>query len=179
MPFALVMYFDPPSEKPIRDLWQKISEAGITSTLARAGVRPHLTLSVFYQVSCLPCEDELADFAKKTRLIDLQATHIGFFTRPDPVVFVAPTPTKELIDFHRNIIQSLTPDAEAISTKYLPGTWVPHCTLALDFPKKRIPEVIELCLDLPLPFNLRATQVGVVEFQPMKDLFKYNLTTGL
>jgi len=179
MPFALVMYFDSPSEKPIRDLWQKIADAGITSTLVKAGVRPHLTLSVFDQLSCLPCEEELEDFAHKTRLIDLQATHIGFFTKPDPVVFVAPTPTRELMDFHRNVLLALTPDAEPISANYLPGTWVPHCTVALDFPRKRMPDVVDLCLDLPLPFNLRATQVGVVEFQPMKDLFKYNLTTGL
>ena len=177
MPFALVMYFDSLSEKPIRELWQKIADAGITSTLARAGVRPHLTLTIFDQVSRIPREDELAGFARKSHLTDLQATYIGFFSQPDPVVFVAPTPTQELMDFHRSIIHVLMEDAQPISANYLPGTWVPHCTIALDFPKKRIPEVVELCLDLPLPFIMHATQVGVVEFQPMKDLFKCNLTT--
>ena len=177
MPFALVMYFDHLSEEPIWKVRKDISDSGITSSLDNSGIRPHLTLNVFNEVDCLPCEEELAAFARKTRLMSLQVSYIGFFTNPDPVVFIAPTPTKELMIFHQNILSILPGNTRPASSMYLPGTWVPHCTLALDFEKEYIPDVVRLCLDLPLPFTMRATQVGVVEFQPIKDLYKFNLTS--
>jgi len=135
MPYALVMYFDKKSEESLRKIWVDISESGITSSMMDSGIRPHITLSVFSKLECLPCEQELAAFARKTRLIGLQASFFSFFVNPYPVVFIAPTPTRALMAFHQNIINSLVADLEVTNPMYLPGSWIPHCTLALDFEK--------------------------------------------
>lgn len=175
MSFALVMYFDHASEKPIRTLWQKIADAGLTSSLPDSGVRPHLTLSVFNEIDCLPCEEELEIFARRTRLLNLEASHIGIFAVPEPVVFIAPTPTKDLITFHQHLINAIAPQATPTNKMYKPGSWVPHCTVALDFKKEDAPQIVRISMDFPLPFKLRATQIGVVRFQPIKPLFNFDL----
>ena len=175
MSFALVMYFDQRSEVPIREIWQQIADANLTSTLPDSGVRPHMTLSVFDEIQCLSCEEELKTFANETKLLSLEASHIGIFTYPQPVVFLAPTPTLELIAFHRRIIHSIILDVASTRAMYHPGSWVPHCTLALDFEIELLSDIAKISTDLPLPFKLRATQVGVVEFQPIKPLFDFDL----
>jgi hypothetical protein len=58
---------------------------------------------------------------------------------------------------------------------YQPGHWVPHCTLALGFDLKNLGKIIDKCMGLQLPMQVQADQVGVVEFQPMKDVFKFRL----
>jgi len=175
MPYALVVYFNIESEKPIRNLWERIADAGINSSFLDSGIRPHMTLSVFDKIECLPCENELSIFAQRTQVLNLDASHFGIFTNPHLVVFIAPTPTRDLILFHQRIVESIIPDPSLTRKMYQPGAWIPHCTVALDFEQENLSKVMKLCLELPLPFKLQPAQVGVVEFQPIKPLFDFDL----
>lgn len=175
MPYALVIYFNKQSEKPIRNLWKRIARADITSSLPDSGIRPHLTLSVFDKIECLPCEHELEDFVQRMQVLNLEASHFGVFSNPQPVVFIAPTPTRDLILFHQKVIDSLFLDPSSTKKMYQPGKWVPHCTVALDFERDKLSQIMKICIELPLPFNLQPTQVGVVGFQPITPIFDFNL----
>ena len=175
MPFAVVLYFDSQSGKTIRKVWDQINASGLTANMQEAGFRPHITLAVFDQLACQPCENALADLAAHTHLIPLQLHHLGIFSQPEPVIFVAPIPTMELLMFHQSVIETLSADGSQPRDIYQPGEWIPHCTLAIGFDPRNMPELIRLSMNLELPFDARIDQLGVVEYQPLKDIFKYDL----
>lgn len=177
MPYAVMLYLDIQTENKIRKVWQTLSEHKFATGVLDAGIRPHITLAIYDELDCRPCENELAKITSKTASMAFQLTHLGIFTNPEPVVFAAPMPTKEFLVFHENLHASLVTEAKKPWELYQPGNWVPHCTLALDFKVENMAEIIRLCQTLPFPMDVRAVQVGMIEFQPVRDLFKYDFLT--
>ena len=151
-----------------------LEKDNLASGILDAGIRPHITLAIYDELNCQPCDGELAKISSKTESIFLQLSHFGFFSNPEPVVFIAPVPTKGLLEFHSNLHSRLAKQAKKPWELYQPGKWVPHCTLALNFRTENLPKIIHRCQSLPLPMDVNAVQLGVVEFQPVKDLFKYD-----
>ena len=174
MPYAVMLYFDSQSEKTISRVWQALAEDNLAMGILDEGIRPHITLAIYNELDCRPCENELAKITAKTASMTIQLTHLGIFTIPEPVVFAAPLATREFLDFHENLHASLVNEAKESWELYQPGKWVPHCTLALDFNLENLPEIISRCQSLPLPLDVQAVQLGVVKFQPVRDLFKYD-----
>ena len=178
MPYAVVLYFNKHSEKFIRDIWNKLSENGIPSEIHHAGIRPHITLAIFDELTCQPCDSELSRFAPQSAQLHLNFTHLGFFTQPEKVLFLAPTPTSELLDFHARIHQLLDHQTNGPWSLYQPGKWVPHCTLALDLDQVMLEKATALCGQIELPVELHATQIGVVEFLPVTEMYHFDLKEG-
>lgn len=176
MPFAAVLYFDQKNEQEFLSVWRSLSRKKLSANLEEAEIRPHITLAVFDELDCRPCESELARIAHVTRSISFQVTHFGLFTNPEPVVFAAPIFTKMLFNLHKQIHNALLVNAKNPWKFYQPDQWVPHCTLAIGFSLKNIGKIIHECMAINLPMLVQATQVGIVEFQPMKDIFRYDLS---
>ena len=174
MPYAVMLYFDNQTETTINKVWQALADDNLATGVQYAGIRPHITLAIYDELDCRSCENELVKITSKTVSMAIQLAHLGIFTNPELVVFAAPAPTKEFLDFHENLHSSLASEAKKPWGLYQPGNWVPHCTLALDFKMENLTEIIHRCKTLPFPMDVRAVQLGVVEFQPVRDLFKYN-----
>jgi 2'-5' RNA ligase len=175
MPYAVVLYFNKHSEKIIRDIWNKLSTNGVPSEIHHVGIRPHITLAIYDDLTCQPCDSELSRFAPQTYHMHLNCTHIGIFTQPEKVLFLAPTPTRELIDFHARVFGMLEKQTKNPWELYQPGKWVPHCTLALDLDQEKLEEALSICSQLKLPIDLHATQIGVVEFLPVTEMVNFDL----
>ena len=175
MPTAILLYFDPLSEQRIRGLWQQLARDGVSNDLPASGIRPHLTLAVFDKLDCLPCEKVLARFAQRTRHLDLSAAHFGVFYQPEVTLFLAPTPTGSLLDFHAALHRSLKTHAHNSWQVYQPDSWVPHCTLAMNLSREKITPALASCSSMALPVALHATQIAAADFLPLTDLFRYDL----
>jgi 2'-5' RNA ligase len=173
MPFAVVVYFDKKSVKPITDIWQLLDEENISSSISEFGIQPHLTLAIFDEICCETCEKLLSKIAARTRYLHIRASHLGVFTNPGWVIFLAPTPTQELLALHQEIHQVFREDSGTSWEIYQPNHWVPHCTLSMDIPEKKVPRAIELCMQIKLPFDLNINRVGLVEFQPARDIMSF------
>jgi 2'-5' RNA ligase len=175
MPYAVVLYFNKHSEKFIQDIWSDLSNHGVPSEIHHVGIRPHITLGIYDELTCQPCDSELSRFAPQTAHLHLSFTHLGFFTHPEKVLFLAPTPTSELLDFHARIHQLLNRQTQGPWDLYQPGRWVPHCTLALDLDQDTLEKATQLCSQLELPVEMHATQIGVVEFLPVTEMYHFDL----
>jgi 2'-5' RNA ligase len=55
---------------------------------------------------------------------------LGFFTGPNPIVFIPVVRTTELSAFHQQIWERIEPLATDINPYYAPDKWTPHITLA-------------------------------------------------
>lgn len=109
--------------------------------------------------------------------IECLFSSLGIFPGPPAVVFVAPVVTGELLEFNRRCHMVLSDCATGPWEHYLPGHWVPHCTLAQDLPPERAAEAIEQCGRLVLPFRAMLAEIGIVEFRPVKHRYAARFQT--
>ncbi len=178
MPYAIVLYFDQPTENQVRGIWEGLAEAGISREILNSGIHPHITLAIYDDLQCQPCEKALNKFATRTGRLKIQVSHLGFFSRPEFVLFLAPTVTAQLLEFHAKVHKSLAQEAGKSWEIYQPGNWVPHCTLVMNLDAPKLNQAISHCKKISLPLQLHATRIGAVEFVPVADLFQYDLKSG-
>lgn len=174
MPYGVMFYFDNHTEKTISNIWQSLAENNLSTSMLDAGIRPHITLAIYEELDCQPCENELLKITAKTASLPIQFTHLGIFTYPEPVVFAAPLVTAELLSFHKDLQSRLINEGRNPWELYKPNKWVPHCTLSLGFRIEDQLEIIRICQAMPFPMEVCVVQLGVVNFKPVKDLFKYD-----
>ena len=175
MAYAVVIYFDKTSEQPILKVWSELEKKDISQAMNNPGIRPHITLAIYDSFNCIECEKEIRQFAKNSGLLSVNADHFGIFPHASPVIFIAPTPNRELINFQRRIHSTLKNSVDGSWDIYQPGNWVPHLTLVRNIEKKYLPTALEICMKMVLPFELKITQIGVVNFEPVKQLFEIDI----
>ncbi len=171
MPSALVLYFDESSEISIIRLWEALESEGISLDYS-TDIRPHITLGIYDELFCQSCSKELAELEKQANDLSITFSHFGIFHEPEVVLFLAPTPTTELLEFHNRIHKNLADFSKTPWEFYQPGKWVPHCTLALGIQPDQFNKAIKVSTQLQLPMTVNTSEIGVVEFHPMNGVFK-------
>ncbi|NMB60890.1 MAG: 2'-5' RNA ligase family protein [Chloroflexi bacterium] len=177
MPYAVVFYFDPQKSAPLERVTHELARTKVAPYLHSAEIPPHVTLAIYDDLDCQPCEKKIAGLAKETRGFDLNFVYLGLFRNESKVVFLGATVTLELLSYHQQIHNLLKKDAEHPWELYQPGKWVPHCTLATDFSEDKTMQVIRLCGKLQLPIDIRVASMGVVQFEPITPLYSYHFTS--
>lgn len=169
MPYAIEMYFNEESETTLRGLWDEL--AGVGASLMRdSGARPHVSLAVCEGLSVPSASDVLDRFASATGTFSLTLASVGIFACAEPVVFLAPKVTAELLELHRRFFAEMDGVAGEWWPHYRPEHWVPHCTVAMGFPRESLGAVMEVCQRARLPLRCSVTEIGLVEFRPIRQL---------
>ncbi|MGI6201210.1 MAG: 2'-5' RNA ligase family protein [Christensenellales bacterium] len=127
--YALEMFFDELSEKRLRSYFEGLKKQQISSSMLDAHVRPHITIGVFEDIDVERCTDRLRNFCRGRRPLVLSFPSIGLFNLPKPVLFVSPVVPQELLTLHAELQALFAHDAHEDNKVYLPGVWMPHCTL--------------------------------------------------
>jgi 2'-5' RNA ligase len=177
MAYAVVIYFDEISEQPILKVWRELEKKNISRAVNNPGIRPHITLAIYDSFNCIECEKEIRQFAKISGLLSMNADHFGIFPHASPVIFIAPVPNRELMNFQKRIHHTLENNVDGSWKMYQPGNWVPHLTLVRDIEKKNLSTALEICMKIELPLELIITQIGVVNFEPVKQIFEIDIET--
>ncbi|MBI1734224.1 MAG: 2'-5' RNA ligase family protein [Candidatus Rokubacteria bacterium] len=172
MPYALELELDGGAGAAVRDLWRALSEVGVT-WMAQSGAAPHVSLAIWETIDRPRFEVELARFAAETGPIGISFDGVGTF--PGGTVFLRPTPNRALDALQRHVHARFAALGAGPWDYYLPETWIPHCTLAMDVPPGRVSEALAVAADAPLPITGRLEFVGIVEFRPVRVLARYPL----
>lgn len=176
MPFAIELFFDAAVDEAVRRVWSALAEQRVAPYLHESASRPHISLAVYDWLDVAGCAHTLDAFAAQTRAYPVTLASFGVFpTDPEAVVFAAPVVTSHLLALHAGVCALLASVAREPAAYYLPGRWVPHCSLAVRFPAERINRTFDVCQQLPLPLDGRFVAIGVVETQPAKPLFSFAL----
>jgi hypothetical protein len=166
MPYAIELYFDPATEKTIRDFWDVLAAAGIPSPLIPAGHRPHLTLAIYEGFDLERAGDDFLRFAGTVPPLRLTLPSIGIFPTQEGVLYIGVTPLVSLLDLHRRCHELLSPYTTGPREYYLPGRWVPHCTLTNNLSIEDIARGVPLCCQLGLPLIATVEEIGICEVSP-------------
>ncbi|WP_030106771.1 2'-5' RNA ligase family protein [Actinoalloteichus caeruleus] len=160
---ALVFYFDDEAERAVRVLWERLERAGVPS-LARLGHgqhRPHLTLAMGAAFP-VPIRRELAGELDRIHLPDLWLHTVGTFTASEDVLMLGAMVDVELLAVHSAVHDVLAGGVRQPSAYYLPGSWVPHCTLAMGITGEQL--VAGFAALRPVPaIHARVSGVGIVD----------------
>jgi 2'-5' RNA ligase len=130
MAHALEMYFDDVADAAVRELWQRLTDAGLPSLATRTHRRhrPHVSLAVAESLAD-------ADLAPLRSVLSahqptLQLYVLGTFPGRGGALFLGVQVTAELLAFHAQVHAALGGQPIEHWPYYQPGNWVPHCTLA-------------------------------------------------
>lgn len=175
MPFAIEMFFDKNSEEKIRGIWRSLKESGICSYMNDSGSIPHITLSVFNKIDVADTDKRLTSFTESASKFSLLLLSIGAFPTEEGVLFLAPVVTEELLRFHKSFHNAFDDLKEDRWPYYMPGSWVPHCTLSIDIGRERVHEALDTVIKKYRPLIIEVDRIGLVEFHPVNVLKEYTL----
>jgi 2'-5' RNA ligase len=119
---------------------------------------------------------KLKTFTEELNPLELKFGNIGLFPGTESVLFMSPTVTEELLKVHMKFNNTFSEYRKDMWNYYLPGAWVPHCTLVIDMPKNNLPLAMECILENYQPFNAQVEEIGIVEFRPVKQLSSFKLS---
>ena len=176
MGYAVELFYDHESELAVRKVWDGAGEATGQSSLSETGARPHVSLAVYDDdLDATGFQEKLQEFADTTEPFEFRLTSVGTFPGNEGVVYLSPVMTQDLMAVHRRYHQTFLKYEPYVQAYYLPGNWVPHCTVAIDLEVSGILKAVAYCRTRFQPVTGRFAEIGLVEFQPVKELSIYDL----
>ena len=175
MSFAVQLFFDSTTETIIRNARAELAKGGISFSTHDSADRPSLSLALYDELDITACAGKLKVFAEMFSPFALTFSCLGIFPVRKAAFYLAPTVNQKLLDIHAYIHQLLKDNGTLSSANYVPGYWIPHCTLALDIDAEHTAQAIEIGLSMPFPLHCQVEEIGVVECLPVKHLCAYSL----
>jgi len=166
MPCAVELHFDEASTAAIVALTNQIHATCGGLDLVRSGGAPHLSLALPTVSESMPLLSLLAAFATQTPAFPLAFAAVGTFPGPQGVVYLAPVVTAELLTIHRTFHTQLAAIGITSNPLYLPGQWVPHCTVGFALPAAGLGQALLLCRETPWPRTVMVTALRLIAFDP-------------
>jgi hypothetical protein len=120
---TLEFFFDGEADAAVRGLWRKLSEAGVTTPPRH---RPHVT---FAAARTIPAATRTA-LREDLRLLSIPALWLSTLAAFDGALVLTSVVDTELLAVHSAVHDVLAKRVRDPAAYYLPGSWIPHCTLA-------------------------------------------------
>lgn len=175
MGFAIELHVDETNAAPISALSDAIYAQCGGASLTGMGGHPHLSLTIFAQLDPAPVEALLAEFAATTPPIPVTFSAVGVFPTSQGVVYLAPVVTAELLALHARFHARFATLATPSNAYYLPGHWMPHCTVGFELPADKIGQAVTLCQQANVFQAVTLTTIRLIEFRPVRPIFTYHL----
>ncbi len=176
MPHAILLYFDSQTETAIHAIWKELADSGTAPYLHESPNRPHIKLAIFEGLQLAEAEARLRRLAAECHPLALDFKQIGIFPNPRPTVFLGPAPSTALLDLQARVDRALCDTGTYPPYDFFrAGHWLPHCLLAMDLPPEQLNNALTIAMHLALPFQGEATEIGVIEFHPVKHVLRLEL----
>lgn len=162
--YTLAMTLDAEAAAVIERVEAEIAAIHGQHRLYGNDLRPHLTVGMFEAVDVPAAATVLDAFADRFPAMTLTFSSLGVFVLETDVVFAAPIVTAELLERHAWLHERLAACTEGPFTPLLPGSWVPHATLAADVPLPLLPPILAAARAMPLPLEARLERIRLARF---------------
>ncbi len=160
---ALECYFDDAAETAVRRLWQRLDRTGVPSpaTGTHGHHRPHVTFAVAGTIPPAARRDLITDLTRLA-LPSLWLYTLGTFPTSANGLFLGAVTDTELLAVHVAVHDTLAGRVRDPWASYLPGAWVPHCTLAQDVTPAQLTAGFA-ALHPVEPIRARIAEVGIAD----------------
>ncbi len=170
---AVCLLFDRKTERAIRALWDRLESVGVPSLRSHTHGRhvPHLSYAVLRTWDVASVSAALGELDGGGP-VELSFDGIGLFRRGRSWL-LAGVPA-DLVGRQERVVAAVTATGADLHKHYVPGTWLPHCSLAPRASLAQLPVLAAAVYDvLPLPARLdRAALIdsGTGEQWPLDTL---------
>lgn len=172
---AVEFYFDPESEKKIFAFRETLYQQGVSRIQGAMNDKPHISLAVLPKMDTNRLTTLTQVFSKSLHRFDFQLSALGVFPTPENVFLLYPVPSPMLLEIHARFHRMLKEENIPVSEYYLPGNWVPHCTLEFNLPEDELCRAIVLSKEKFTPITGTIEQLGIVAFRPIEYLVHFDL----
>ena len=159
MALAVCLLLDPTADRAVRRLWDRVEAAGVPSMASHTHGHhlPHLSYAVLRRgdpekvcrvVASLPTGPT----------VTLGFDALGTFRRGR--VWLAPAVTSDVLRRQEQVATALA--AFDLHRSYVPGSWVPHCTLAPRVRLDQLNAVAAVVFEV-LPLVAKASRAALVD----------------
>ncbi|MGH6901814.1 MAG: 2'-5' RNA ligase family protein [Geminicoccaceae bacterium] len=134
MAYAVELRFDEDLAERVRALWLALEQIGAGSFGPGSAPVPHMSLAVYDdedEVDAAAASDLVAELAARGTRSEIAFASLGVFPTEENVLFLAPVVTPTLLDLHAAYHAMAQRLGATCRPYYLPGRWVPHCTLSM------------------------------------------------
>jgi len=126
--YAIIATFDSVFINKIIELQNELTN--IIESNQLAGVEPHITLADYKELDVNLYTKKLEEFvAIQEKMAAVNFFSVGTFPT-NGTIFLAPTLTDELLTLHHSYHDHFQAFHNNPNSYYVPGKWVPHCTIA-------------------------------------------------
>lgn len=164
--YAVEVYLDPESAAIVSRTWGRLADAGISRSMLREGYRPHWSLAVSKDLDVDGLARDMDMFVAKWEPLPVTLSSIGVFPTDEGVLYYGVVVTHDLVQRHAEFFELFPKHAENLREYYLPGNWVPHCTLAYWLPIDELGNAMKIARETPLPIRCRTVEIAIVDFPP-------------
>ena len=175
MAFAVILYFDPATESSVQALWDLLARQGISSIMARLGIRPHISLAGLDDLEPGSLCGELRALSETTRPLTVNLSAVGTFPTAQGVVYLAPAVSPALVRLHEALHARLGALGLSSADYYRPGNWVPHCTVTINLPPDQVAAAVNVCRASNVFRPAQLTEIALVEYMPIAELCVFRL----
>lgn len=163
MAHALELFFEAAADAEVRALWQRLQEAGVPSLAGHSHGRhrPHVSLAVAGEIP-VRTRDALARDLALLTLPDLWLYTLGTFPTGQNALFLGAVVDTELLAVHSAAHDALAGRVRQPWAYYLPGAWVPHCTLAQDLTTEQLADGMR-ALHPVRPIRATVAELGITD----------------
>ena len=172
MSYAVECYLDDAASETINALRTLFKKNKITID---EGTSPHISLAIYDEIDPELFSERIKDFSEVFSSFSFNFMNFGIFPTMESVLFMAPKVSDELLFFHSEFHKQFKPFSRNLSEYYSPEYWVPHCTIGIYLNKKQIRKAIGLLREIELPMKAEIREIGVNQFPPNRELFRYKL----
>lgn len=161
--YGVVALFDERTDQIIKNIWAELKEKSISYYADEVVDRkPHLTLASYHNLDKIRFIEQLDEFYENKSEIDIMFQSIGSFLNTG-ILFFTPNVTKDMIEFHENFHSQFKQFNDNPNSMYLPGKWVPHCTLANRLSSDQLVEAYKYCLYRNDTIVGKIKEIGIIE----------------
>jgi len=178
VPYAVELRFDQDLADRVRELWRALEAIGAGSFGAGGAPVPHLSLAVYDdedEVDEAAASDLVAELAAHGAPIEIAFASLGVFPTEENVLFLAPVVTPALLDLHAGYHAMATRLGATCRPHYLPGHWVPHCTLSMQGPMAGVQDGLGHLAARWSPLRGTIRTVALIKVPPLLTLAEHAL----
>jgi 2'-5' RNA ligase len=173
--YAVQLYFDQKMEDDFFIFRESLYKLGINPVLGKLDDRPHVSLGVFGDVDIDRVVEITSTFARLCTQLPAQLDAFGAFPTSSNVLYLLPVPSQPLLKLHTQYHEILQKEKILSSNYYLPGQWVPHCTLEFELSDEQFNLAFQLCKKHFSPIHGTFASIGVIAFRPIIYLTEFSL----
>lgn len=174
MGYAVELFIKGSESEDIQHLFKETN-----SILADIDAKPHISLAVFDEVDIPKLCIILHEFASRLEPLTIRFSSIGLFPGTENIVFLAPVATESLISTHAMLHRYLADADMKCHSYYLPGAWVPHCTITAEESLAQAMETIQKIHIAQVLGEYSFDSIHLVKFRPVVSLASLQIGNGV